>query len=213
MTAPHEVKRKTSLVQRVVREYAMVGIREWKLASVDEQSSARERVGYDITEHEWGIYAMFDEKSTAIIPMPRGPEQRQIERSFFRFTGKWSDETPRITFKLLILVAEPKELAALRFEPDGLGTHTYAHFQFCEGPDGAARLWVPDSYPAFPCGVSDPMGLFLYMATSVHGYEEGLMEILKEMLLGDPGINQSQFRSCAQELHKLLGLTPETDLQ
>ena len=209
MTALKIKKVKNSLFRTVVHKYAMLGIREWKLAGVEEQSSARARVGHDITDSEWEIHAMFEGKNESFIPMPRGPEQKQIERAFFRFTG----ETPQITFNLFILVAETKKGVVLRFEPDGLGTHTYAHFQFCEGPDGAARLWVPDSYPAFPCGVSDPMGLFLYMATSVHGYKEGLMKILKEMLLGDPGINQSQFRSCAQELHKLLGLTPETDLQ
>jgi len=201
-------KVKNSLFGTVVRRYAMLGIREWKLASTNEQNSARARVGYDITEAEWGIHAMFEGKNESFIPMPRGPEQKQIERAFFRFTG----ETPQITFNLFKLAAKTKEGVALRFEPDGLGTHTYAHFQFSEkvGPKGAARLavpWVPDSYPAFPCGVSDPIGMFFYMATSVHGYEQGFMNILIEMLQED-GINQSQFKSCTQELQKLLGLIP-----
>ena len=210
-------KTKNSLVQKVVLEYAKLGIEEWNGANSDVKRRARAFLGYDIAEEEWNIAAMFKGADGSFIPMPRGPEQGQLEWSFFWFTGAWFDDTPRITFNLYILVREAKEGLAFRFEPQGLGTHNYGHFQFSVkiGPQTAKTLtpgWLPDSYPAFPCGVSDPMGLFLYMATSIHGYKGGFEEILADMLKKN-FISPSQYGWCSKELNRLLGLTPETDLQ
>jgi len=46
--------------------------------------------------------------------------------------------------------------------------------------------WVPDSYPAFPIRSSEPLRMFLSMATSIHGYERGMIPLLQDVFENRP---------------------------
>jgi hypothetical protein len=46
--------------------------------------------------------------------------------------------------------------------------------------------WLPNHYPAFPIRSSEPLPMFLSMATSVHGYETGMKTILPQLFPNEP---------------------------
>lgn len=204
-------KTKRSFVQDLVHLYASLGIKEWNSADRDVKRGARDLVGYNIADSEHEITEVLKGSGSSFIPMPRGPEREQIEWSFFCPVGDWYGDPPRVVFNLYVHVSETNGLA-FRFEPEhDLGTHTYGHFQFSRkmGRERAKAVtpeWIPDSYPAFPCGVSDPMGLFFYMATSVHGHEGGFKKIFLLEMLKASRISQSDYTKCFNKLQKLLGL-------
>ena len=96
----------------------------------------------------------------------------------------------QVAFDLFLLVKGENNLA-LRFEPaDEVGySHSYAHVQLCRKvgkgssefiPKGVPN-WVPDSYPAFPLPSSEPLKLFLSMATALHGRSGGIDKVLREI--------------------------------
>ena len=204
-----------SLDQKLVLLYAQLGIKEWNSADRDVKKGAREWVGHDIADNDAQVWQVLLGRGKSFIPMPRGPERDQIKWSFFCPIGNWFHEPPRVVFNLYICVSETSGETnglAFRFEPEhDLGPHSYGHCQFTRriGPERVKALtpeWIPDSYPAFPCGVSDPMGLFFYMATSVHGYKGGFEKIFLLEMLEKGRISPSDCAEYFEKLKKLLGL-------
>jgi len=120
-------------------------------------------------------------KSVKFIPMP-GEQPSGIEHAFF-MPIRIDDE--RTAFDLLLLCPREKCLG-FRFEPGDSGdtTHGYGHIQMnramCGGdlPVEGLPDWVPKSYPAFPLRTSEPLEMFLSMATSIHGYRKRMLDLL-----------------------------------
>ena len=81
-----------------------------------------------------------------------------------------------------------------RFEPadSAASTHGYGHVQMNTAmvrkniAIKGIPEWLPTSYPAFPIRTSDPIQMFFSMATSVHGYEKGVVQVLQEMFKSRP---------------------------
>jgi hypothetical protein len=117
------------------------------------------------------------------IPMPT-IYHTGIEQCFFLPIREANDKT---SFDLLLL-CEANNCLGFRFEPAQLGTHDYGHIQLNRKmlgqtlPVEGLPDWVPESYPAFPLRTSDPVEMFLSMATSVHGYRRGMSELLRDVL-------------------------------
>ena len=117
--------------------------------------------------------------------MPKVGYRSEIDHCFFLPRSIQSGATGGQSFILFILLADDQSLA-FRFDPAEAGgkRHDYAHMQFCrtlndvdlpfiEIPD-----WVPQRDPAFPLPSSDPVKLFLVMATAVHGRSGGVVQVI-----------------------------------
>lgn len=176
-------------VWNLMRLYARRGIAEWR--STRDVNGVRRRVqeclGMAIAERDddlWTISADYNEANVnrmMFIPMPK--PGKGIERCFFLPIRTAGQET--VAFELFLLVKETKCLA-FRFEPahHPPTRHGYGHVQMSRKMlrrtievQGIPE-WLPDSYPAFPISTSNPLEMFLAMATAVHGYADGGLEDL-----------------------------------
>jgi hypothetical protein len=175
--------------------YARRGIAHWKGADEDLRRRAKRCLG------PWGIAEDNNAARAAIrtihdptrptrlmfIPMPKYPKSG-IERCFFLPLRETKDGTDTIAFELFLLVARTDGLA-FRIEPahSVRSAHGYGHVQSSQAmlggtvPVQGLPGWYPDSYPAFPVLTADPLEVFLWMATAVHGYKTGLVPILEEI--------------------------------
>ena len=121
------------------------------------------------------------------IPMPRRPGKEGTCWFFLPIRQRTSDGADLISFEVFVLIEQEHRLA-FRFEPaDRDSTHDYGHVQLTKSLrkktlDAQIVSWLPDSYPAFPIGTSDPLDIFLAMAVSVHGNTGGFVHLLQRML-------------------------------
>jgi hypothetical protein len=186
----------------LLRLYARRGIAEWR--SSRDVNGVRRRVqeclGIAIAERDddlWTLSVNYNEANLdrmMFIPMPK--PGRGIERCFF-LPIRSGDEQP-VAFELFLLVKERKCLA-FRFEPAHHPStrHGYGHVQMSRKMlkrtievQGIPE-WLPDSYPAFPISTSNPLKMFLGMATAIHGYADGGLDyLLEDMLQKDNRANQ-----------------------
>jgi hypothetical protein len=198
----------------LVKLYARRGIADWKSAPEDVRRRARKCLGTRIADNpshaDVMIYRMYSGKSVdspLFIPMPKHPDNG-IERSFFLPVTK-PGAAPVVGFELLLLVQGANSLA-FRFEPadDETSAHNYGHFQLnrqllyktIEVPE--IPTWLPDSYPAFPILTSEPLRVFLYMATAVHGYHTGVVKVLQDIF--QKASRASELASYLDELEDML---------
>ena len=153
-------------------------------------------------------YDRSNQHGLQFIPMPTDRERTGC--FFFLPIQVYSNGTRvALSFELL-WIRKDQNCIAFRFEPIALGRHGYSHIQLCRTlrgwPTGVCCLpqWIPDSYPAFPSPARDQLGMFLSMATAVHGFDNGgfrqlLMNIFQKANRSDLA------RSYLDELDKLLG--------
>jgi hypothetical protein len=175
--------------------YARRGIDDWNGAAHELRKRAQVCLGTaiaeNVTEAFVTIQTIYNEANAnrlRFIPMPKHPKGG-IERCFFlpvREIKAGGQE--KVAFELFLLVART-DCLAFRFEPAHAfpSTHGYGHVQFSRKmlrrtievpniPD-----WFPVSYPAFAISTSDPLRMFLSMATAVHGYSSGLVSVLQDI--------------------------------
>lgn len=170
------------LLTELLKEYALLGVKDWHKADGELQAHARKCLENQIIDSDWEFWQQVNQPAQDLfLPMPRRSEAKQLEFCFFRVRNDAS-------FELFVLVDRENSLA-FRFEPadEDAFRHNYPHVQFCarlqkrELRPGGVPGWLPESYPAFPLPYSDPMGLFLAMLTSIHGRAGGLDQILREI--------------------------------
>jgi hypothetical protein len=195
--------------------YAKRGVAHWKGASADIKKRAGEclanRIADNVDLAARTLKMPFTRSNASnllFIPMLKHPSNRRFEWCFF--VPMWEgEENPTISFDLFFLVRK-KDCLGFRFEPaDAAGAHDYGHVQMNRQMLGETLAvptlpWIPYSYPAFPTTTSDPLRMFLYMATTVHGHSSGVLDVLLEIFRaeGRPG----DAVSYAAELKKVLGL-------
>ena len=106
-------------------------------------------------------------------------------------------------FELFVVVDEQNCLG-FRFEPaHSEGTHRYNHVQINRQMTLSVNgipSWLPESYPAFPVGSAKPWDLFLYMATSVHGYDGGMKRVIEEMFEDDARLRSKYLAHLADKI-------------
>jgi hypothetical protein len=179
--------------------YAKLGIADWIKTSSDIKNRANRCLGNRIAENIGAAaqtlskpFSQNGAGSFLFIPMPNLPQRIPsggVECSFFCPMQEWVDgeRVARVSFDLFMLVTDMKCLA-FRLEPGHVGdsSHDYCHLQFnrrmlAKNMGAETRPWMPDSYPAFPTRTKDPIELFLFMATSVHGHTNGMRAVLREI--------------------------------
>lgn len=94
----------------------------------------------------------------------------------------------------LVLIVDDDQSLGFRFEPADKtedSSHGYGHVQMNCLLQKTIEVkgipkWLPDSYPAFPMTSSEPLRMFLLMATSVHGYGKGMVTVLERVFHDKP---------------------------
>ncbi len=176
----------------LLKPYARRGLEDWRNAASPLKKTVSLALANKIAD-DWGAMDTIDAiqadgahnlKRARFIPMPT-LHHGGIQRCFF-LPSRASADT--VAFDLLLFIQIGKWLG-FRFEPaDALpSTHGYGHVQMNKSMfweqikvDGLLN-WIPDSYPAFPIRTSDPVQMFLSMATSVHGCHAGMIELVKQL--------------------------------
>lgn len=174
---------------RLMLPYARLGIANWRQVPAHLRQTATTmpwgpRISDRLRETEYMLQAT-GKAQASLIPMPTVPSKPGYSQAFFAFNAKPSGNRLIIGFEVVLLLAGKRELA-FRFEPaHPQGTHTYDHVQMSQKILGRsirlAETWIPTKYPAPPLPSSDPLELFLCMATAVHGYKDGARRIIKEV--------------------------------
>lgn len=181
----------------LMKLYARRGIQDWNASRPQVRQQASAVLKNKIATNEWEAFRTINanlkggaDERCMFIPMPT-VNHGGIQSCFFipiRVPGNGGT-----AFDLLLLVDDENGLG-FRFEPADPPTmsHSYGHVQmnrmmFRRSIEVASiPRWLPDSYPAFPIRSSDPLHLFLMMATSVHGYGDGMIRVLKEVFVNRP---------------------------
>jgi hypothetical protein len=180
---------------KLMKLYARRGIEEWNDAHETSKRIARFALANRIAQKEWEANRVIDanlkggaDERCMFIPMPR-VNHSGIMHSFFLPIN----EDGRMAFDLL-LVVDFEESLGFRFEPADAPerAHGYGHIQMNRSmfrrtmEVSGIPKWLPNHYPAFPIRSSEPLPMFLSMATSVHGYETGMKQILPQLFPNEP---------------------------
>lgn len=189
-------------LEELLTLYAVRGIADWVKAQRSIQDRARRLLRNQIAENRWAVSNVIKASlrgsgtgPSTFIPMPKF-RHKGIDQCFFLPIRE--PQAGKTAFDLLLFVDESNTLG-FRFEPADSpeSTHGYGHVQLnrsmCGGGIAIEGIpkWLPETYPAFAIGTSDPVLMFLSMATSVHGYENGMQEILVNMWKSRPHRGQT----------------------
>ena len=177
-------------LEELLLGYANRGLVEWQnCVSAEDRQIICGRLGLKIAENKWQIQNAIRSPANSnswFIPMPK-VNHRGIKHCFFIPIG--SPYENEMKFELFLVVDEQNCLG-FRFEAaDSGGTHNYSHVQITPQMTLSVKgipLWLPESYPAFQMGSSEPLDMFLYMATSVHGYGNGMQQLIQEIFEEHP---------------------------
>jgi hypothetical protein len=183
-------------LRKLLKRYAAEGLVQWTEADITSRAIARTALGNRIAEGEFEANRTIDaslkgggDERTLFIPMPIVNHSDILHCFFLPIKVQ---ET--IAFDLVLVIGVEQSLG-FRFEPADppTWTHGYGHIQMNRSMFGKTLeikgipQWLPDSYPAFPMRSSEPLQIFLSMATSVHGYEKGMKEIVSQLFASEPG--------------------------
>lgn len=197
--------------------YAKLGLGDWEGADLPLKNRARRCLSGLLVEDDGQLGVTLgargvDMEKLKFIPMPTRNIVRDVDRGFFvpiqRFDGGTPD--PILTLELVLLVRQ-EHCLGLRLEPAHPSgqSHDYGHIQMSREVLGlaiATPAWIPVSYPAFPSSTSEPLDMFLFMMTAIHGHsgEGGVLEMLADIFRARSRPRDA--RECADRLRTLLGL-------
>lgn len=198
----------------LLRLYAYQGIKEWSVASGVQKSTAsrilgQQRIADNDQEANVTISTVFAGENAdrlRFIPMPKHPKNSGIERSFFIPVVKTDAQGGVLLNLQLFLIVSGGNCLAYRFER-GRGHHDYAHVQMCRELPGRTVTstgipnWFPDKYPAFGMPSAEPLKMFLWMATAVHGNTGGFMKIVQDLF-----VTAGRPKAAAPYLHELTSM-------
>ena len=193
-----------SLLIDLMLQYALRGLDDWENYTTEEvRDRARKCLSYRIPSTEWELRNELKKPTPQkFFPMPKFEKRQEsrkkseIEHCFFLPKPHNSGVNVGWTFILFILLEKDNSLA-FRFEPaQSAGCrHDYAHMQFCQkiGNNGFTPIgipdWIPQRDPAFPLPSSNPVKLFLQMATAVHGRSGGIDMVIRDIFQGASKVN------------------------
>lgn len=179
----------------LMRLYARLGIAHWRAAPSASKQIASFALADRIASHEWEANRTIDanlkggaDERGMFIPMPMVNHSDILHCFFLPFNHEG-----KMAFDLVLIVVTEQSLG-FRFEPADPPdwTHGYGHVQMNRSmfrktmEVSGIPQWVPDSYPAFPIRSSEPLQMFLLMATSVHGYGKGMIPLLQDVFENKP---------------------------
>jgi len=180
-------------IDELLLAYARLGLDHWSKESDRVKKKAR-HIGVDIATKigaaTRAVTQPFQPSTDGgepmrLIPMPR--KQRRVFAAFFAPLGGRDG----LSFDLVVLSQQGRPFA-FRFEPGSKrgGTHGYDHVQINESLghrtvelEGVVTP-LPTRYPAFPIPGESPVTRFLAMAVSMHGFPNGVDDILDDAFKG-----------------------------
>lgn len=181
----------------LMKLYARRGIADWNAAPALAKQKASFVLANKIADNEWEAIRTIEANVTEggdercmFIPMPN-INHSGVQHCFFLPIRM--PEQGKAAFDLFLFV-DGKNCLGFRFEPADPpdSTHDYGHVQMNRSmfrktiAVKGIPQWLPDSYPAFPIRSSEPLQMFLSMATSVHGYGKGMMQVVQEIFQNRP---------------------------
>lgn len=187
-------------ISDLMLRYAKMGVDCWSRISVVEKRNASMPLLGQVAEDDGEVGQTIWRNKGLFIPMPRINYQKDIQQCFFLPIGRPSDGN--LAFELCLVLSRDHCLS-FRFEPHQRCTHRYAHIQMNRTINRvqaqAIPGWIPESYPAFGIGSSDPIKMFLYMVQSIHGHHDGITHILDEIFRERPLAR----RQCLSDLQQI----------
>ena len=183
--------------EQLVPGYARLGVEEWQKTATGARRQAAAALGFEIADQAWvaeqAVTSPFSPQKSGqyrMIPMPRMP--RRVSSAFFAPTVSLPADRTATAFDLVVVGPEERPIA-FRFEPPDESPearHGYDHVQLCEKVahrevelKGAVTP-LPVSYPAFPLPSHDPTTRFLAMVVALHGYPDGVEDVVDGALKG-----------------------------
>jgi hypothetical protein len=209
----------------ILKDYSLSGLNFFRGLGARDQDRVRRTIGPTLIEDErqqieYKFSQAKSRKSPSFnfIPMPKPtgdfavsffvPRFRFVEGGHFRCAFcliAWVDhgDGQTISFRL-----EPAD------EDDT--THSYNHIQLSRSvrsPDMATTMptWIPQSYPAFPLGLSTPLQFFAATTVAVHGYsrKDKALYIGKAIMTGSGESNAaSRTLKVLTEIHRIFDSAP-----
>jgi hypothetical protein len=183
-------------LREILRLYARRGLADWTTAPPELKRRSSIFLGTQIATNEVEadvtiatFYNRDNRNRLRFIPMPKHPAKTQgFDRAFFLPVCWGTKENVIISYELFIVVNAQNGMA-FRFEPahDRSNTpHNYGHVQMSQKLLGKTITpntlgWIPSHYPAYPLGTSEPLGMFLSMATAIHGYRGGVLHVIRDI--------------------------------
>ena len=192
-------------LKELLRRYARRGLADWQKLPQKKRRTCNQ-LGLKIIEKDWQISNMLSKNPTDsyFIPMPK-VNHRGVEHCFFLPIR--SPHKNGVKFELF-LVVDKQNCLGFRFEAaDTKGTHNYNHVQITRQMTLSAKgipTWLPESYPAFPISSTEPLDMFLYMATSVHGYKDGMQQVIEDIFQDNPSVGKSTVQRWQERLSLML---------
>ena len=187
-------------LQDLMMGYAKMGVDCWSRISTPDKRKASKPISGQVAENNADLGQTMWTGKRLFIPMPRINYDRDIEQCFFLPIGRPIDR--RLTFELCLVLAG-EQCLNFRFEPCQEGTHRYAHVQMTRTLNrmraDAIPSWLPESYPAFGIGSSDPIKMFLYMTRSIHGHHDGITHVIDEVFKE----NRAAAKACLSALDEI----------
>ena len=179
-----------NLLRNLMMQYALQGLHDWRSRTNQAvQQRATACLGNRISSTEQELhFELGRPRPNKFFPMPKFGFGQDIEHCFFLPRLYRTENSENWNFVLFVLARGANGLA-FRFEPaskDG-NRHDYAHMQFCRRIMGEDFVltgvpdWISERDPAFPLPSSDPVKLFLSMATAVHGRIGGVDKVIVDV--------------------------------
>ena len=180
-------------LEELVLPYAKLGVKEWAKQNreVHKKANKLKMEIADIYNVKNAVMSPFTpgrQSELALIPMPCNPSG--VSCAFFAPIGN-----PGIGMSFDLVVLNNGGQIAFRFEPkDSIPgtTHGYEHVQLSKSIGHRTRRlpqspdWLPDSYPCFPIPGKCVVSRFLTMVVAVHGYPNGIDNVLQQIFQSRP---------------------------
>ena len=186
-------------INELLLKYARLGLRHWASESESVKRRARAiRIDIATQQAKAEIAVTNPYRPSAannnplrLIPMPC--TQNRVYAAFFVPWISGANPT-ELCFDLVVLMQQGSPFA-FRFEPASQynnSAHGYDHVQMNQKlgrenvPLVGSLPHIPTTYPAFPIPSKDPATRFLAMAVAMHGYPQGVGDILSDVFAGFP---------------------------
>jgi hypothetical protein len=206
----------------ILKDYSNSGIAYWKSLGGERQQDISKMFGPLIENNSLQLEFKFSkikkkrEEIFNFIPMPQ-PSGNDFAISFFvpsfEFLG---GSRFQCSFGLVAWIDHDKgRTVAFRFEPAHAddSSHAYPHLQLTrivKSPSHTSSFekWMPQSYPAFPFGLSSPVEFFAAVAVAVHGYSRAHRALYVAEAVGaamKAGNSALRGKRVVDEIHRLFG--------
>ena len=189
------------LLSDLMLQYALEGLHDWKQNTDEEvRNQARKLLSHRIFSNDGELRSgMAQPRPDKFFPIPRFGYKSEILFCCFLPRAQQPGVLDRFSFVLFLMLKNDNSLV-FRFEPaeESGYRHNYPHVQLCQNvigmnpPPMGVPTFIPERDPAFPLPSSNPLKLFLSMATAVHGRSGGVEKLIRTIFAKGSAVSASQ---------------------